>query len=367
MALKRAIRPDSDSPFRISLGPAMLYLDDIRDVYDDLLAFSRQWRTANQEPTQGSAGDPDNPQDVVEIRAQNAIAGSVEDLKDATRKELGHVSLICKSPKMRVDFWLRGAQIIAESDSASVQSYAESLNQFVQGRRNWLILPLAIRKSTFLGLFAVLGYFLVAILLPVPYQFKIYPNNILYVESAVLVAVLVFQLYRQYRNAVKVSPAWRRENRGLSGKTRRDLAIALVSAIVAGFLGLWGGVLAHSDSSQSSAVRSVAQLGSCALTRYQDGNAGPVTCADGLPNISAIRYFSPMHLKVLSLSANPSQNDVAAAICQDFAAKHTTIPIETSAANLAYAEQKWDFYPPSSGDIPGILKNCRSFTASSTQ
>ncbi len=239
MALRRSIRPDTASPFRIPLGPALLYLDDILDVYNDLITFSQQWCADNSERPQGPGESPEDLQNAVELRAQNAIADSAEDLKDATRQELDHVSLVCKSPKIRIDFSLRGAEVIAESDSPNVRSFAESLREFVQTRRSWLVVPMAIGKKGFLWPTLALVYLLIAAFLPVPYPLKIYPDIWTYVIFGVLIAWLVFQYYRQYRNAVRISPEWRRESRGISSRTRRDLAVALVSAVVVGVLGLW--------------------------------------------------------------------------------------------------------------------------------
>jgi hypothetical protein len=364
MALKRSVRPASDSPFSIPLGPALLYLDDIRDVYDDLATFSQQWRVSNQKSMQGNGGGASNSQDPIEIRAQNAAADSVEDLKDATRQELNEVSLICKSPKIGIDFWLRGAEIIAESDNADVRSYAESLQKFVQARRNWLMILPAIRKGFLVAISALLAYVVIAILAPVPSQIKIYPSPFLISGESALVALLIFVVYRTFRYTVRVAPTWRRENSGLSRKMRRDLAIALGSAIVAGVLGLWAGLFAHSDGSHPAASQSVVQPEWCGLTKAADGNAGPVTCPDGSVNLAAVQYFNRMNLRVLKLGPKASSADITAAICQDVTARHTTIPVELSAVELVAAGERWHYAMPSSKDMLGIVAHCRSSKAS---
>src|SRR5262249_49414403 len=116
MAIKRSIQPTSESPFSIPLGPALLYLDDIQDIHQSLTEFARKWLAGSKKGSQRKQQHGSTPPDAIEIRAQNAVADTVEDLKDATRQELNHVSLISKSPKIKVDLWLRDAEIIAESD-----------------------------------------------------------------------------------------------------------------------------------------------------------------------------------------------------------------------------------------------------------
>ncbi len=82
---------------------------------------------------------------------------------------------------------------------------------------------------------------------------------------------------------------------------------------------------------------------SCGALSYgADGNAGPATCPDGRPNLAADRYLRPMHLRVLALGANADPGQVLAAMCKDMAT-NSTIPIETTAYEVAMAEQGWHF------------------------
>lgn len=123
-----------------------------------------------------------------------------------------------------------------------------------------------------------------------------------------------------------------------------------IGGLIAAATALWAG-LANIISSGSAASRNqqaatplVVQPESCGALSYgADGNAGPVTCPDGRPNILAVRYFSPMHFKVLSLGADAGPGDVEYAICQDMTEGHSTLPIEASVVKLATAEQNWHF------------------------
>jgi hypothetical protein len=150
--------------------------------------------------------------------------------------------------------------------------------------------------------------------------------------------------------------------------------LAIGGAIGAAAL-LWAGLVhflpsGNSDSStsglQSASTSFVVQPESCgALTFGADGNAGPVTCPDGRPNLAAVSYFAKLHLKVLSLGAGASPGAVENAICQDWSTGHTTFPIEASAVQLATAEQDWHFGINPAQNISSIVADCKNITGSS--
>jgi hypothetical protein len=79
VSLKRSFQAPASAPFRVSLGPARFHLDDIKDIYDALVEFGQQ------ESAKGNNTDKETPN--VEIRALNATADEVGDLKDATRAD----------------------------------------------------------------------------------------------------------------------------------------------------------------------------------------------------------------------------------------------------------------------------------------
>jgi hypothetical protein len=78
-----------------------------------------------------------------------------------------------------------------------------------------------------------------------------------------------------------------------------------------------------------------------ALSFGADGNVSPPTCPDGRPNLAADRYLRSGHLLVMSLGAEANPGQVLAAMCKDMS--HSTIPIETTAYQVAQAEQRWSF------------------------
>ncbi len=114
----------------------------------------------------------------------------------------------------------------------------------------------------------------------------------------------------------------------------------------------------HAGSIPASATpQYVIRPESCGALSYgADGNAGPVTCPDGRPNLAADQYYRAAHLKVLSLGPDATPGDVYKAICLGMS--HSTIPIETSAVELAQAEQGWHFGINPAADMIGTVASC---------
>lgn len=80
-----------------------------------------------------------------------------------------------------------------------------------------------------------------------------------------------------------------------------------------------------------------------------DGNFSPVTCSDGHPNLQAVLYVTRGDLasqsQLLNLGRYASPDQVTAAACHDLlnGGSGGTIPIVTSEADLAWAENSWIF------------------------
>jgi hypothetical protein len=98
------------------------------------------------------------------------------------------------------------------------------------------------------------------------------------------------------------------------------------------------------------------------LTFSADGNAGPLTCPDGSLNVVAWADFAGNHPSVMSLGPDATPGDVVRAECADVA--HSTIPIETSAVELATTYYGWKFaFDPTAGLPSGI---CHAPTGGTT-
>ena len=75
---------------------------------------------------------------------------------------------------------------------------------------------------------------------------------------------------------------------------------------------------------------------------YQDGNAGPLFCSNGL-NVKAWNFFVPLSSHVQSLDSSASLTAVEAALCADMSSYHATPVEESSAYQLAAAYDGWRF------------------------
>lgn len=110
MALHRQIR--SVGPYRIPLGPSRLYLDDVQDIVNTIEDFTKEARDSASSESAIKHGK-------IEIAAGNAIADTVDDLREATQKELSRVSISLNSPLLRIDLWKVVADI--RTDPANLQ------------------------------------------------------------------------------------------------------------------------------------------------------------------------------------------------------------------------------------------------------
>ena len=75
---------------------------------------------------------------------------------------------------------------------------------------------------------------------------------------------------------------------------------------------------------------------------YQDGNAGPLFCSNGL-NVKAWNFFVPISSHVLALDSSATVSAVQTALCADMSSYHATAVEETSAYQLAAGYEGWRF------------------------
>jgi len=78
----------------------------------------------------------------------------------------------------------------------------------------------------------------------------------------------------------------------------------------------------------------------------QDGNITPALCPDGRPSVAAITIFSTIPSHLLSLGPDATATAVMNAACADLnapAPNGGTIPLVTTEASLAFAENDWNF------------------------
>lgn len=238
--LHRQIR--SYGPYRINLGPSRLFLDDIQDIISAIESFAinkRKQETSDSEVT--TKAEPS-----VLIVAGNATADSVDDLREATREELNHLSLALDSPEFRVDLWHIDADITTVRDDPDARALADDITAFIKRKRShrpisWLQSALA----TYILIFA--GGNLAGTIYSIIHHLPFIPP-LLY--SIMWIASGMFFILRDTgkRGAIRVIAMKRNESRRLSSRARRDIVIAVIAsaigALVIAISGLWAGVFA---------------------------------------------------------------------------------------------------------------------------
>jgi hypothetical protein len=238
MALRRVIKTQSqDSGFvRYTLGPAKAYLDDVQSIAEALLA------AAQKRAKDSEANEPVQ----VLIAAGEAIADEPSDLRDARPEELQRARIAIKDPLISVDLWKRGASVSTVSSDVEGQELAVGIKEFVNRRRS----P---RAAIFLtgGVYSILTLVSgVAIAIGLLVQaHKLWPLS---AGLAIFAFGLIFGSngFFAYRyGSVHLIPRRESEMRGLSSEMRKQLIIALISAIVGGVIvglaSLWAGVYVH--------------------------------------------------------------------------------------------------------------------------
>ncbi|MGW4421936.1 hypothetical protein [Streptosporangium sp. NPDC004631] len=235
-ALKREIKPNISS-YRKKLGPAIVCLDDVRDIFDAVTDFTHNKSTDTNE---------DSKLKPVQIVAGNAVADSPEDLKDATQEELQRVSIISRFPRISVDLWNRHAEVVVDSEDLPSRAFADGIADFVDSRRINPIFHIFRLSDIFMpALFiTLLAYSLW------DGEKEALTNYTNYVAYGTVIASFLFalesRLYTLYAyGSVKVEPVWRSEDRRIRSQTKSNILVAvgaaIVGAAIASVAGLWQG------------------------------------------------------------------------------------------------------------------------------
>jgi hypothetical protein len=286
--LRRNIRQRSRA-YERNLGPCKLYLDDLDDIVRTVREAASQERAASVKRRVGEIrselglkpdedlregleniirqGNPDNraraknvldlikeseeglvyePLYEVELKAGDATAEEVEDLRSATNKELRKVEISCSRPSIVI--WLHsiGAQVfsIAQDPDSDVRLLVDDIADFVNGRRVIVRRP----RLGVLVLATVLLITGVGLLLKFPRWAFPYPRQgdwllLGTLWLTLLLFVAVEQVVLRRLGSVVIVPERRDEMRGFSRVSRRDLVVALTSAIVGAFLATAGALI----------------------------------------------------------------------------------------------------------------------------
>jgi len=177
---------------------------------------------------------------MIALIANKAIADSVEDLREATQDELSYVSILLTKPYIRVDLWRRSADVQTDGDNPEARALADDLAIFINSKKA--------RARAYLPDFITpLIYFLyAAVLLAVgAYHSTNHKPAGSYYTSAITIvglAALVFILYittdiKTPPHRIWIVAAKRNEQKRISERTRREIMIGAVTAVIAAVVG----------------------------------------------------------------------------------------------------------------------------------
>jgi hypothetical protein len=288
--LRRSVRQDY-RVYERRLGPAKLYLDDIDDIVRSLrealeeakssarkeqeeeltarmksierLKASERLKSLGraengneldpkrmemlsdvQEAIKESLAKPDERLEKlyrIEIKASDAVADDVDDLRSATRGDLDRISISTYRPDVSVALRRNGARVFtfAEEEEWQARLLVDDIANFVNRRRAFVVRPsMPVIFSLVLALLAVLvGILLAATDADIP-------SDLLEFGMLIIGIAPFFYVFEQLNSylsgSVIVIPERRSERRGLSATSRRDATIAIVSAAVGAILGTVG-------------------------------------------------------------------------------------------------------------------------------
>jgi hypothetical protein len=248
MALRREIKtqPKRSKAARYRLGPAKLYLDDVQLIYDTLFSTAQEWASdsADEEPID------------IELKAGDALADEVSDLRDARTEEIKKVTISADGHLFSVIACLHSsvATIWAISVDSKGEELAAGIRDYINGRRS---LSLAIRFSWIPYMFALMGGLMTCLFSAIASQnSRPRTGDLIFTWGDLLAAgiatpvlltlAVVANVVLSYRyGAVRIVPRKENEVRVLGSETRKQLIIALISSLVLGLAGLWAGLYVH--------------------------------------------------------------------------------------------------------------------------
>jgi hypothetical protein len=249
MALRREIKTQAQSLGIISydLGPAKIFLDDVQLIYDTLFVAASKRAESSQRNKEDSTVTQDSQEKEISvaISAGEAKADLPDDLRDANPEELERVRIAIKDPLVSVDLWRQYADVSAESSDPEATALAVGIRDFVNNKRS-------LRSAFHFWGRKEIAFFMIALGLSIgvsAFGWKSWRTNVIFVPSilAVIVGVNCWFAYRF--GSVHVIPRRESEVRGLSSETRKQVAIALISAImgavILGLAGFWAGLYVH--------------------------------------------------------------------------------------------------------------------------
>lgn len=236
---QRTVRPITT---KRTFGPIRLHLDDIAETHRivcEFVAAETAERQAQLEHFgEGLEGELADLADElrtqmsqsydVKIRVGDAIADEVDDLKQASTKELQSIMIRSYDPRVWVFLYRTMAHIEVDGNTDRHIALVEDVAHALRRRRT--VVPLDPKALLAYGLTvasAVMAYLISA----APWRSLLVAVTGVALGWTLALILLPLRFGRSY-----VVPRWRREVEGLSQQSRRDLLVAAIGALFGGAL-----------------------------------------------------------------------------------------------------------------------------------
>lgn len=232
VTLKRNPPEPFQRPFSYErpLGGVRLYLDDLEDLL----------RVAGAPRTAGAT-----------LSAGNAEAETVEDLRDATAKELAKLGLVTREPRIEVRLEKRRASVSTAEDSDSAKALVDDVYRLLAERRSYRLLttPLLPFMVTGVATGIIIGLLIVFTEPPPQPQRNLADNLVIGFQIIAAIGIIGYSVFTSMRRHWRAGLARlilvrRSERRGVSSDARQKITIAIVTALVVAPVSLLVAVLA---------------------------------------------------------------------------------------------------------------------------
>ena len=144
--------------FKVSFGPALLYLDDVQDICDKLGDFLQQWSVRDSGKTGRERG-------LISIKAGDLEVDSVGRLRYVSRSQLKKLTLTAYSPVTIIHLQPQLSGIAILSDDPKALRFASSIKEFIRARRSWRALLHFGSLLEFSGLFFFLAVLILGLII----------------------------------------------------------------------------------------------------------------------------------------------------------------------------------------------------------
>lgn len=238
MTLRRVIKtqPQGSGLVSYKIGPSKLYLDDLQMIYDTLVVAAEQ-RISDSKT--GSAVS-------IEIKAGDASADEIIDLRDARAEEVKRVRISLRDPLVTVRLLRTYADVSGLTTDSSSLELAAGIRDHINSRRSRIVAATSYPLMYLLFMIAAVG----GDVTDIAENWTYHPTEAVVTAIGATFVFLalgaVTSLGLAYRfGGVRVICRKENEVRSLSADTRKQLIIAVVGAVIIALAGFWAGNFVH--------------------------------------------------------------------------------------------------------------------------